>query len=239
MSKLIITGFIALCLFNIVAHADPVSHESETFKHKEELGIGIGAIIGGLIAGPPGAIIGMASGIWMGGNDKLKDEKISSLNTDLIEQETHLAISENRFSELQNQYGNELQKVAARNHTTSLEALSNGVSLAVYFRTESADIDSETQPRIQKLAEFLTQFPEIKLLIEGYADRRGTTHFNRQLGLMRTRAVETALLKSGIEENRILTHSYGESQAKAVETDIDGILFDRRVNITLTLDTQL
>jgi hypothetical protein len=63
MSKLIITGFIALCLFNIVAHADPVSHESETFKHKEELGIGIGAIIGGLIAGPPGAIIGMASGI--------------------------------------------------------------------------------------------------------------------------------------------------------------------------------
>ncbi|MGK0296635.1 MAG: outer membrane protein OmpA-like peptidoglycan-associated protein [Gammaproteobacteria bacterium] len=239
MSKLIITGFIALCLFNIVAHADPVSHESEAFKHKEKLGIGIGAIIGGLIAGPPGAIIGMASGIWMGGNDKMKDEKISSLNIDLIEKQTNLAISENRLSDLQTQYGNELQKVSARNHTSSLEALSNGVSLAVYFRTESADIDAETQPRIQKLAEFLTQFPEIKLLIEGYADRRGTTHFNRQLGLMRTRAVETALIQAGIEENRILTHSYGESQAKAVETDIDGILFDRKVNITLTLDTQL
>jgi outer membrane protein OmpA-like peptidoglycan-associated protein len=239
MSKLIMTGIIALCLFNIVAHAEPASADSKPFKHKEELGIALGAIIGGLIAGPPGAIIGMASGIWMGGNDQLKDEKITSLNTELITKQANISNMENSFNNMQLQYANKIQKVALNNRISSLEELSNGVSLAVYFRTESADIDTESEPRIQKLAEFLKQFPEIRLLIEGYADKRGSIQFNRQLGEKRALAVETALLQSGIHENRIFTHSYGESRANANEADVDGILFDRRVNITLTLDSQI
>jgi outer membrane protein OmpA-like peptidoglycan-associated protein len=239
MSKLIISIFIALCLFNIVAHADPESVESESFRHKPELGIGLGAVIGGLIAGPPGAILGMAGGLWMGGNDQKKDDEISGLNADIINKQTDLAIMENRFSELQQQYGNELQKVAARNHASSLEDLSRGISIAIHFRTESAEIDTDSRPRIEKLAGFLKQFTEVRLLVEGYADKRGVAEYNRELGLKRALAVETALIQSGIDSKRILTHSYGETRAKAVESDIDGTMFDRRVNITLTLDNQI
>lgn len=239
MSKLIISGFIALCLFNIVAHAETAAAASKSYKYKAETGIGIGAVIGGLIAGPPGAILGMAGGAWLGGNDQMKDETISSLNADVVKKQTDLAIMENRFSELQQQFGSELQKVAARNHTSSLEKLSHGVSLAIYFRTDSAEIDADTRPRLDKLADFLNQFPEVRLLVEGYADKRGPVDFNRELGLKRAQAVKAALIQSGIDNKRVLTHSYGESQAKALETDIDGIMFDRRVNITLTLDTQI
>ena len=239
MSKLLLTGFIAICLFNIVAHADPVSSESRPLNHKDGLGIGIGAVIGGLLAGPPGVLIGMASGAWMGERYVKKDETISDLNSDLIENQTELTIMENRFSNLQSQFSNELQNVSARNRASSLQELSSGVSLAVYFRTSSAEIDNETQPRIEKLAEFLKQFPEIRLLVEGYADKRGAYDFNRELGQKRAASVETALIQSGLDRKRILTHSYGETKAKAVETDAEGIVFDRRVNITLTLDTQI
>ncbi len=239
MSKLILSVFIVLCLFNIVAYADTQAAQGGPFKHKAEAGIGIGAILGGLIAGPPGAILGMAGGAWLGGNDEKKDQEISQLNTNLIDKQTELTIMENSVNDMQTQYRDELQKVSVQNRRSSLKDLSEGVSLAIYFRTESDAIDDEAMPRIQKLAEFVKQFPEIKLLIEGFADKRGTTIFNRQLGTKRAQAVRSALLKSGLDSKRILIHSYGESRAAATESDHEGTFFDRRVNITLTLDTQI
>ncbi len=239
MSKLILSGIMILCLFNIVAHADTQNTNDGNFKHKAETGLGIGAILGGLIAGPPGAILGMAGGAWLGENNEKKYEQISQLNTDLIDRQTQLVIMENRVSRMQEEIGTEMQKVVARNRTSSLKDLSHGVSLSIYFRTESTDIDNDSEPRIRKLAEFVKQFPEIKLLIEGFADKRGATIFNRQLGTKRAQSVRAALLKSGLDSKRILIHSYGESQANASETDLEGTFFDRRVNITLTLDTQI
>ena len=60
MIKYLVIGTIFLCLFNITAHAGPVTHKTK--PHKDVIGLGVGAIIGGLIAGPPGAIIGAAGG---------------------------------------------------------------------------------------------------------------------------------------------------------------------------------
>ena len=237
MNKLIISGFIALCMFNIVAHADPVTSDSETFKFKGELGMGIGGVLGGLIAGPPGVILGMASGAWFGDRDQKKDERISGLNNELLRKQTDNAILEERFADLQSHFGNELKKVATENRISSLKELSDGVSLAVYFRTGSSAIDVEVQPRIEKLADFLKQYPDIRLMVEGHADKRGDVDFNRELGMKRARTVEAALLKAGIDQKRIMTHSFGETQARAVEADLEGNYFDRKVNITLTLDT--
>jgi outer membrane protein OmpA-like peptidoglycan-associated protein len=237
MSKLIITGFIALCMLNIVTHADPVTPDSDTFKYKGEVGIGIGGVLGGLIAGPPGVILGMASGAWFGDRDQKKDERITGLNDELIRKQTDNTILEKRFADLQLHFGNELQKVSTQNRISSLKELSDGVSLAVYFRTGSSNIDVGIHPRIEKLADFLKQYPDVRLLVEGHADKRGNVDFNRVLGQKRARAVEAALLKAGIDQKRIMTHSYGETRAKSTETDMEGNYFDRKVNITLTLDT--
>lgn len=237
MNKLIISGFIALCMFNIVAHADSATSDSDTFKYKGELGMGLGGVLGGLIAGPPGVILGMASGAWFGDRDQKKDERISGLNDELIREQTDNAILEKRFADLQSHFGTELKRVATENRVSSLKELSDGVSLAVYFRTGSSEIDLEVQPRIEKLADFLMQYPDIRLMVEGHADKRGNADFNRELGMKRARTVETALLNAGIDQKRIMTHSYGETRSRTVETDVEGNYFDRKVNITLTLDT--
>lgn len=237
MNKYIITGFVSLCLFNIVAHADPAAQAPGKFQHKEETGMAVGAVLGGLIAGPPGVLLGIAGGAWLGDREEQADEKIEVLETDLTRGKTELAIMEQRFKDLQAQFGNEVRKVSARGRLESLEELSDGVSLSVYFRTGSTEIDEDTRPRIHKLAEFLDRFPEVRLLVEGHADRRGSEDLNRGLAQQRARAVEAALMDAGIDQGRVITHAYGESRARAAETDLDGNALDRRVNITLTLHT--
>ncbi len=237
MIKYIFIGLSILCLFNITAHANPVSKQPT--QHKDGIGFGLGALIGGLIAGPPGAIIGAAGGTWIGNKDANKDKKISSLEARLQQKQTELAYLQNEFSNRQSQYGKELQKVKLDKQFSALEEISHGVSLTVYFRTNQADIALEIIPRIERLANFLQEFPEIQLHLDAHADRRGQDYYNKRLSRRRAKSVETELVRAGLNNKRIHTHAYGESQALAAEGDQEGYVFDRRVIIHLTLDTEV
>lgn len=59
MNKKNITLFITLILFSSVAHTQ---NDTTTDSNKDTLGFGIGALIGNLLAGHPGAIIEAAGG---------------------------------------------------------------------------------------------------------------------------------------------------------------------------------
>ncbi len=54
----------------------------------------------------------------------------------------------------------------------------------------------------------------------------------------RANAVDTALQQAGLAPFRIKKHAYGESQAQIKNSDPDGYFFDRRVDVSLTLDTE-
>ncbi len=231
-----ITIVLSVCLCTASVASDDTFNSATT---KDEIGFGLGALIGGLIAGPPGIIIGAAGGAWLGNKEGKEDAKITNLEDRLIKKQTELASLQNEFSDLQSTFGNELKKVKFEKRYSALEDLSRGVSLTIYFRTESANIDSEIVPRIGHLATYLEQFPEIQLHLEAHADRRGHEKYNRQLSYNRAQSVETELIRAGINNKRIHIHSYGESNALAVEGDTEGYVFDRRVNIILTLDTEV
>jgi len=235
----IFSGLVLLCLVTIVAQADTATAQDGPGKYKEPAGLGIGALVGGLIAGPPGVIIGAAGGAWYGNKEARKDRRLAGLRDDVAEKNTELAIMEQRLTDLREQFGSELQKVSRKNRISALDDLSQGVSLAIYFRTGSAEIAADSKPRIEKLAGFLQQFAEINLQLDGHADRRGSVQINKALSQKRAEAVAAALIAAGIDGRRIHTHSYGETRARAAETDIDGTAFDRRVNITLSLDTPI
>lgn len=238
MLKYALLTLITLCLFNIGAYANPDTPRPSAKKHKQEMGLGMGALIGGLIAGPPGAIIGAAGGAWFGDKESQEDEKRIALEKRLLEKQSELGYLQNQFSDLQSQYGQELQQVSMQKRLSSLEQLSQGVSLTVYFRTNSADIDQDMTQRITRLARFLSSFPEIQLQLEAHADQRGSEAHNKLLSQQRARTIETALLAAGLPARQIRTVAYGESQAKAKDGDKEGQIFDRRVYIHLSLDTE-
>ena len=238
MTKLILLGLVSLSLFNIVAYANPIITKHTEPNHKEEVGFGLGALIGGLIAGPPGAVIGAAGGAIFGNKEKKKDIKTADLEQRLVAKQTELAYLQDQFSDLQMQYGKELQRVKLQNRTSALKELTQGISLTVYFRTNSTALDNKVVTDIRQLADFLKDFPEIQLHLEAHADKRGSDHYNQNLTRRRAQAVKQALLDSGIDQRRIHAHSYGEAKATAADGDLEGYIFDRRVNIILTLDTQ-
>ena len=229
----------SLCIFNIAVHANPLTTRNTAANHKEEAGLGIGAIIGALIAGPPGAIIGAAGGAWLGNKKKREDIKLSELEQGLIEKQGELVALQGEFQQLQGAFGQQLHKVKMEKHLGAMEQLSQGVSLTIYFRTNSAEIDAEIIPRIKKLANFIKDFPEIQVQLDAHADRRGHHNYNKTLSEKRARGVSRELIGAGLDITRIHSHAYGESEALSALGDDEGYVFDRRVNIHLTLDTEI
>ena len=208
-------------------------------SNKETVGFGIGALIGGLIAGPPGVVIGAAGGTLFGNHSAERDNTIADLEKRLQDKTIEFGHLQNEFANAQSEYAQTLHKVNLENKQAALKELSEGVSFQVFFRTDKANIDPILYPHIQELVALIREFPEIKVQLEAYADRRGKSEYNMTLSLSRAVAVQAELIKAGLPIERIQRHAYGESRARAGEKDYEGYVFDRRVDIHLTLDTEV
>jgi len=82
----------------------------------------------------------------------------------------------------------------------------------VHFKFDSAAILSSEEANVSAVAAALTSDPNVKLLIEGNCDERGTEEYNRALGERRALALREALAKAGIDPARIRTISYGKDK---------------------------
>lgn len=240
MKKHIPLVLAAVTMFSGAAAAAGSSSPAvpEDQGHRDEIGLGIGALIGGLIAGPPGAIIGAAGGAWYGNREDTEAVAREDLEGELHKKQTQVAYLQNQLTELRSEFGREMRKVKLQDRSAALEQLSRGISMTVYFRTDSARIDDKVLADIRDLAVFLKDYPEVQLHLEAHADRRGSEEYNKALSRRRALAVREALTAAGIDAGRIHAHAYGEANAEQAVQDREGMIFDRRVNIVLNLDSQ-
>ena len=82
----------------------------------------------------------------------------------------------------------------------------------IFFDYDAYDIRPDAQPTITKDAAFLNAHPQIKVVIGGYCDERGSTEYNLALGENRANAVKQALVTAGMDASRIRTVSYGKEK---------------------------
>jgi peptidoglycan-associated lipoprotein len=82
----------------------------------------------------------------------------------------------------------------------------------VHFAYDSAAIRKSEQSNLQSVAQVLSADNNLKLLIEGNCDERGTEEYNRSLGERRALAAREALAKLGIDPSRVRTISYGKDK---------------------------
>lgn len=80
----------------------------------------------------------------------------------------------------------------------------------VNFDFDSYTINSSELPKIEGVGSWMRQEREVRILIEGHCDERGTVEYNLALGQKRAEVVKDYLLKMGISGNRIRTVSYGK-----------------------------
>ena len=82
-------------------------------------------------------------------------------------------------------------------------------------------------------AQWLTQFPNTRITVEGHADERGTREYNLALGARRAAATRDFLIARGVASNRLRTISYGKERPVAVCDDISCWSQNRRAVTTL------
>lgn len=103
----------------------------------------------------------------------------------------------------------------------------------VLFAFNRAELTPQAAPRLDKLAGFLRQFPDRRLLIEGYTDSVGSDAYNVELSQRRAQAVREALVQRGVESQRITTMGYGKSYPVADNASPEGRAMNRRVEIVI------
>lgn len=104
----------------------------------------------------------------------------------------------------------------------------------VLFRTNRAQLQAAGLRNVDKLAEFLKQYPEYNILVEGYTDSRGSDEYNQELSDRRAYSVRSALVNDGVGSERIRTQGYGEEYPVADNDTASNRQLNRRVEIILS-----
>jgi outer membrane protein OmpA-like peptidoglycan-associated protein len=86
---------------------------------------------------------------------------------------------------------------------------------------------------LANLARFMRQHEERKIVIEGFTDNRGSEMANRRLSERRAQAVREALVREGIDAERIVARGLGEAYPVASNDNPSGRQLNRRVEILI------
>lgn len=104
----------------------------------------------------------------------------------------------------------------------------------VLFDTGKADLKGAATANLNKLTEFLTQYPDRSVVIEGHTDSVGSDSYNQLLSQNRADSVKTFLLKQGIAANRLTAYGKGKSSPVASNDSASGRQMNRRVEIIIS-----
>ena len=107
------------------------------------------------------------------------------------------------------------------------------INLNINFDFNSAKIKPEYMPKIKELAEFLKKNYAYKAEIQGHTDSIGSAAYNKKLSEKRAKAVYEALIKMGVDKNRLSYIGYGEAHPIAPNTTPEGRAKNRRVEVHL------
>lgn len=128
------------------------------------------------------------------------------------------------------QLSNELESLHA-------EKTARGMVLTladVLFDTDEAQLKPGARQTLDRLADFMTEYPERELLIEGHTDSRGTDSYNEDLSYRRANAVRRELIDRGIAADRLQVQALGESWPVATNDTPAGRQENRRVEIVIS-----
>jgi len=82
----------------------------------------------------------------------------------------------------------------------------------VYFDYDKSNIRPSEEPKTEGNIAFLQEHSDVKFLIEGHCDDRGSEEYNIALGTSRAETVKHNLIQHGVSADRIQTISYGKEK---------------------------
>ena len=128
-----------------------------------------------------------------------------------------------------NKLENDLQNI-------STEQTDRGLVLTlgnILFEVDKETIKTGSERTLQRVADFLNEYPERKVMIEGFTDNTGADSYNQGLSERRAASVKSNLVGNGVDSSRIRTRGYGETHPVASNDSQAGRLQNRRVEIII------
>ncbi len=88
----------------------------------------------------------------------------------------------------------------------------------IYFAYDQDQVGASERVKLEKVADYMTKYAGVGVIIEGHCDERGSAEYNRALGERRALAVKQYLVNLGVPDARLKTISYGEERPAAMGT---------------------
>ena len=104
----------------------------------------------------------------------------------------------------------------------------------IFFDLNSSDINERAQETLNRQAEWLREYPNVNITIEGHTDERGTREYNLGLGDRRANSVLAYLVALGVDQERLSTISWGKEKPAALGSNQTAWALNRRAVTTIT-----
>jgi peptidoglycan-associated lipoprotein len=109
---------------------------------------------------------------------------------------------------------------------------------SIYYEYDRYDIKEEYVPIIEAHAKFLMPHADLKIMVQGNCDDRGSREYNLALGQRRADSVKRAMVLLGVNEKKIETVSFGAEKPVAFGQDEESWAKNRRSDIVYPKEPQ-
>jgi outer membrane protein OmpA-like peptidoglycan-associated protein len=159
---------------------------------------------------------------------------------DAERQKILLAARENEVDEAKTQAHQaqaESQRLAALLENMQASQTPRGIVLTlddVLFDTGKAQLKSGAERSIEQIASFLKENPDRRVQVEGFTDSQGADNFNLELSQSRADSVAMAIIRRGVDAQRVRALGYGEGYPVASNDSAGTRQLNRRVEIIVS-----
>jgi len=98
----------------------------------------------------------------------------------------------------------------------------------IFFDYDQYDLRAAARTVIEQQVRWLAKYPNLKIIVEGHCDERGTREYNLALGDKRAMSVRNYMIALGIDPSRIETISFGKERPSVLGSDIESWAQNRR-----------
>jgi len=102
---------------------------------------------------------------------------------------------------------------------------------SIFYDFDKYDVKPEYRPLVEVHAKYLREHPEMKTLIQGNTDERGSREYNIALGQRRSDGVKKMMILLGVREEQVEAVSLGEEKPRAQGSSEDAWAQNRRSDI--------
>lgn len=210
-------SFVAILAIAIITSSCNVYKNANRSERGAAIGVGGGAVAGGIIGKLSGntalgAIIGAAVG---GGAGYIIGKKMDQQAEDIKTEVPNAKV----------------QRVE--------EGIVVEFSSKVLFGFDSYSLADASKQTLGNLITVLNKYPQTNLEVQGHTDSTGTEQYNMNLSIQRATSVANYLKQNGIDASRLTVKGYGEADPAYPNSTQEGREQNRRVDFLITANQQM